>query len=87
MLDCPAFGFDLHNRDHVRLVRLLLSFRLDLPGIRRILLSLIDDHVKRVFEHIKLSGDHVKLCSEHPCLRAMMSSFEPRLPCSEAIRS
>jgi len=77
MLDCPAFGFDLHNRDHVRLVRLLLSFRLELPGIRRILLNLIDDHVKHVFEHVKLKRDHVKLCPGLPCLRAMTSSFEP----------
>jgi hypothetical protein len=50
--------FDLHNRDHVRLVRPLLSFRLDLPGIRRILLNLTDDHVKRVFEHVELSSEH-----------------------------
>jgi hypothetical protein len=61
MRDCPAFGFDLHNRDHVRLVRLLLSFRLELPCIRRILLNLIDDHVK--------------LCSELPCLSAITSNI------------
>ena len=71
--DSPRFVFDLHNRDHVRLVRLPLSFRLDLPVIRRILLNLIDDHVKRVFEHVKLSSDHVKLCSEHPCSEAIKS--------------
>ena len=28
MFDSPAFGFDLHNRDHVRLERLVVSFRL-----------------------------------------------------------
>ena len=82
MLDCPAFGFDLHNRDHVMLVRLLVSFRLELPGIRRILLNLIDYHVKHGFEHVKLRRDHVKLRREHvklcvalSCLGAIMSSF------------
>lgn len=77
MLDCPGFSFDLHNRDHVMLVRLLVSFRLELPGIRRILLNLIDDHVKHGFEHVKLRRDRVKLCLELPCLRAITSSFEP----------
>ena len=53
MFDCPAFGFDLHNRDHVKPLELLISFCFKLPGIRLKLLNLIDDHVKHVVEHVK----------------------------------
>jgi len=42
MFDCLGFSFDLHNRDHVKPLELLISFCFKLPGIRRIL----DDHVK-----------------------------------------
>ena len=87
MLDCPEFGFDLHNRDHVKLVRLLVSFRLALRSIRRILLNLIDDHVKHVFEHVKLRRDHVKLCSELPCLRAITSNIAATFPAHSWIGS
>ena len=61
MFDCMAFSFDLHKRDRVKPLELLISFRVKLSGIRRILLNLIDDHVKHVFEHIKLRCDHVNL--------------------------
>jgi hypothetical protein len=71
MFDCVALSLDLHNRDHVKALELLISFRFRLPGIRRILLNLVDDHVKHVFEHVKLRGDHVKLCVGLPCLRAI----------------
>ena len=71
MFDCQAFGFDLHKRDHVKPCGLLLSFRLELPRIRRILLNLIDDHVKHVFEHVKHRRDHVKLCRKLPCSGAI----------------
>ena len=72
LLGCPAFGFELLNGDHVRLVRLLLSFRLELPGIRRILIKLIDDQVKHVFEHVKLKRDHVKLHLKLSCSGAIV---------------
>jgi len=41
-----AFGPDLHDGDHVKLHDKLASFRFKLPSIRRILPSLVDDHVK-----------------------------------------
>ena len=75
MFDCMVFSFDLHNRDHVKVFELLISFRFKLGGIRGTLPNLIDDHVKHVFEHVKLSRDHVKLCLELPCLRAITPSF------------
>ena len=71
MFDCVVLSFDLHNRDHVKALELLISFRFKLPSIRGILPSLIDDHVKHVFEHVKLEGDHVKRRLELPCLRAI----------------
>jgi len=46
MFDRLVFDLDVHNRDHVKLFELLPSFRRKLPGIRRILLNLVDDHVK-----------------------------------------
>jgi hypothetical protein len=57
----PAFGRDLHNRDHVKLFDSLASFRRKLPCIRRILLNLDDDHVK--------------LRAELPCTDAIRSGF------------
>ena len=63
--DSPRFVFDLHNRDHVKALALLISFRFKLPGIREILLNLIDDHVKHVFEHVKLRRDRVVLSRGH----------------------
>jgi hypothetical protein len=47
---------------------LLTSLCFKLSSIRGILLNLIDDHVKHVFEH-------VKVCSELPCLRAITSNI------------
>jgi hypothetical protein len=64
MFDCVAFIIDLHNRDHVKALELLISFRFELPGIRRILPNIIDDQIKPVFEHLRL-------CLELPCLRAI----------------
>jgi hypothetical protein len=75
MFDCVVLSFDLHNRDHVKALELLINFRFKLPGIRGILPSLVDDHVKHVFEHVKLRRDHVKLRLELPCLRAITSNF------------
>ena len=72
MFDCVAFSFDLHNRDHVKPLELLISFRFKLSSIRRILLNLIDDHVKHVFEHVKLRRDHVKLRLKLPCSGAIV---------------
>ena len=40
MFDCVGFSFDLHNRDHVKALELLISFRFKLPCIRGILTSL-----------------------------------------------
>ncbi|HYV12646.1 MAG TPA: hypothetical protein VE980_17225 [Pyrinomonadaceae bacterium] len=51
----------MHNRDHVKPRELLISFRFKLPGIRSILLNLIDDHVKHASEHVKLRRDRVVL--------------------------
>jgi hypothetical protein len=65
MFDCVAFSFDLHNRDHVKPLALLISFRFKLSGIRRILLNLIDDHVKHVSEHVKLRRARVVLGRGH----------------------
>jgi len=67
MFDCPAFGFDLHNRDHVKPFELRISFRFKLPNIRGILINLSDDHVKHAFEHVKLRREHVKLRRKLPC--------------------
>ena len=75
MFDCAALSLDLHNRDHVKALALLISFRFKLPSIRGILLNLVDDHVKHVFEHVKLRSDHVKLRSELPCFGAIMSNL------------
>jgi len=72
MFDCVAFSFDLRNRDHVKPLELLISFRFKLLNIRGILLNLVDDHVKHVFEHVKRRRDHVKLCRELPCSRAIV---------------
>jgi hypothetical protein len=72
MFDCGAFSLDLHNRDHVKALELLISFRFKLHGMRGILPNLIDDQVKQVFEHVKLRRVHVKL--------------RRKLPCSDAIR-
>jgi hypothetical protein len=63
-----AFGSDLQNRDHVMLLDKLASFDVKLPSIRRILLSLVDDHVKH-------ESDHVKLPLELPCSGAITSNF------------
>jgi len=71
MSDCVGFSFDLHNRDHVKALELLISFRFKLPGIRGILPNLIDDQVKHVFTHVKLRHDHVKLRLELPCSDAI----------------
>jgi len=65
MFDFVAFSFDLHNRNHVKPLELLLSFCFKLPSIRGLLLNLIDDHVKHVFEH-------VKLCRKLPCSGAIV---------------
>ena len=59
--DLPASAHELHKRDHVELVDTLLSILFMLPGIRRILLNLDDDHVK--------------LFLKLPCLEAIMSDF------------
>ena len=67
MFDCVGFSLDLQNREHVKPLELLMSFRFQLPSIRRILLNLIDHHVKHVFEHVKLRRDHVKLRRKLPC--------------------
>jgi hypothetical protein len=54
MHDLQAFDRDVYDYDHVTLFDFLLSFRFKLPSIRRILLNLVDDHVKHVFDHVKL---------------------------------
>ena len=46
MFDCVAFSFDLHNRDYVKPLEFLIGFCFRLSCIRRILLNLIEDHVK-----------------------------------------
>jgi len=62
-----ASGSDLHDRAHVKLFDLLTSLRFKLPSIRRMLLNLVDDHVKHVLDHVRLS---VKL----PCSNAITSN-------------
>jgi len=57
-----------HACDHVKLFEKLASLRFKLPSLRRILLNLVDDHVKHVFEHVKLS---VKL----PCSNVITSNY------------
>jgi len=71
MHDLLAFVFDLHNHDHVKLFKLLLSFRFKLPCVRRILPSIVADHVKDVFEPFMLRRGHGKLCLELPCSGAI----------------
>jgi hypothetical protein len=65
-----AFGFDLQNGDHVKLLEQLASFRFKLPSIRRILLNLVDDHVKH-------EPDHVKPSLKLPCSDASTSNMNP----------
>jgi len=55
VFDSLAFDSDLHNHDHVTLFDLRISFSFKLSSTRRILLNLVDDHVKHVFDHVKLS--------------------------------
>ena len=43
--DSSASSPDLHEPDHVKVIAVLLSFRAQLPSIRRILPNLVDDHV------------------------------------------
>ena len=64
--DMSAAGLELENPDHIRLFEKLASFRFKLPCIRRILPSLVDDHVKH-------ASDHVKLCLKLPRSEAIMS--------------
>jgi len=98
--DARALGFDLHKGDHVKLFDQLDSFRFELPSIRRILLNLVDDHVKHVPDHVKRIADHVKLRVELPCSTAITSNFawnslltrdhvklRLELPCLRAIAS
>lgn len=59
---------DLQDPDHVMLVEKLASFRFKLPSIRRILPSLVDDHVKH-------ESDHVRLYLKLPCSDAITSNF------------
>ena len=61
-------GFDLHTRDHVKPLSLLISFHFKLAAFEDSLLDLIEDHVKHVFEH-------VKFWVELPCSRAIASNF------------
>ena len=70
----------MHGRDHVDLSNSLASFRRKLPGVRRILRKLVDDHVKPVFEPFKHRRDHVKLKRDHVELRL-------KLHCSNVIAS
>jgi len=72
MFDGVAFSFDLHNRDHVKPLELLISLCFKLSSIRGILLNLIDDHVKHVFEHVKPRRAHVKHCWKLPCSGAIV---------------
>ena len=70
-----AVGFDLQNRTHVKLLNKLASFRVELPSIRRILLNLVDDHVKHESEHVKHESDHVKLSVKLPYSEAITSNL------------
>ena len=72
MFECPAFGPDLHNRDHVRLVGLANEFRSKRSSSRGKLPCIINDRVKHVFEPVKLTRNHVKPC--------------PKLPYTDAIK-
>ena len=65
MFDCVAFSFDLHDSKHVKPSELLISFCFKLSSIRGILLNIIDDHVKHVFEHVKLKRDRVVIYRGH----------------------
>ena len=46
MHGCAAFGPDLHGRDRVRLLEMLISFRFKLSSIQGILPCIFEDHVK-----------------------------------------
>ena len=59
MFDLSAPSLDLQNRGHVKQLALRNTFGFKLPGIRRILPSLLDGHVKHGFEHVKLKRDRV----------------------------
>ena len=95
-----AFVHELPARDRVELLDQLASFHCKLPSIRRILLNLVDDHVKHVPDHVKRIADHVKLRVELPCSTAITSNFawnslltrdhvklRLELPCLRAIAS
>ena len=64
----------MHEHDHVTLIghRDLLSFQL--PYIPRILLNLIDEHVKHGAERFSRRGDHVKLYVELLCSHVITSN-------------
>jgi hypothetical protein len=66
--EMSAAGLDLQNPDHFMLFEKLDSFRFKLPCIRRILPSLVDDHVKH-------GSDHVKLRVKHPRSDAITSNL------------
>ena len=79
MLDLSALSLDLHSRDHVMQRALRNRFGFKLPGIRRILPNLVDDHVKHGFEHVKLL---LKL----PCSNAITSDSAWNFPASARSR-
>ena len=75
MFDRPAFSFDLHERDHVTLFDLLISFFFKRSSNRGILPCILDDRVKHVSELALLRRDHVKLRPNLPCSDAITSDF------------
>jgi len=66
MFEGTARDPDLPDRNHVKWLELLISFRFELSSIRGILPNRVHDHVIHVYEHIKLKRDHVKLCGGFP---------------------
>ena len=84
--DVRAFDPDLQNRDHVLLFDLLISLRFKLPCIRRILLNLVDDHVKHVFDLSLLRANRVELSLKLPCSEEILSNICPSFPCKSRSR-
>jgi hypothetical protein len=72
VFDCPAYDLDVHDDDHSRRFKHADLLSVKLPGIRRILPNLVDDHVKHYLKHFMLRCDHVKLLLKLFCAGAIM---------------
>lgn len=69
MFDVFDVRFDLHNRDHVKRSRILVSFRFELIKHWTKPYVPLDEHVKLRSKLFILRADHVKHYSEPSLLR------------------